>query len=97
MTSTSQPRHATPKAGNGSVSASIRNAKVRGSSDKENGGSGAVPGRAGRRNSAASMFAMREKPPSKDGTAQRHAKEVEGLKDYVRFPIRLLYERAGSI
>jgi serine/threonine protein kinase len=28
------------------------------------------------------MLAMREKQPSKDGTAQRHAKEVEGLKDY---------------
>lgn len=34
-------------------------------------------GRAGRRESVA-----REKPASKDGTAQRHAKEVEGLKDY---------------
>lgn len=26
----------------------------------------------------------REKPPSKDGTVQRTAKEVEGLKDFVR-------------
>ena len=25
----------------------------------------------------------RDKPPSKDGTAQRKAKEVEGLKDFV--------------
>lgn len=28
----------------------------------------------------------REKPPSKDGTVQRTAKEVEGLKDFVRVP-----------
>lgn len=27
---------------------------------------------------------QREKPPSKDGTVQRTAKEVEGLKDFVR-------------
>ena len=36
----------------------------------------------GRRSSVASYMG-REKPPSKDGTAQRRAKEVEGLKDFV--------------
>ena len=35
------------------------------------------------RRSSAASFMGREKPPSKDGTAQRRAKEVEGLKDFV--------------
>jgi len=33
---------------------------------------------------AARDVGPREKPPSKDGTVQRTAKEVEGLKDFVR-------------
>ncbi|UJO24802.1 Cytokinesis protein sepH [Fulvia fulva] len=72
---TSTPKHTTNTAGSGG----IRSAKVRGSSDKENG-SDAGHVRPARRRS--SVLAMREKLPSKDGTAQRHAKEVEGLKDY---------------
>lgn len=77
---TSTPKHTTNTAGSGG----IRSAKVRGSSDKENG-SDAGHVRPARRRS--SVLAMREKLPSKDGTAQRHAKEVEGLKDYVRGPL----------
>ncbi|KAK5702137.1 Protein kinase of the Mitotic Exit Network, partial [Elasticomyces elasticus] len=39
-----------------------------------------------RRQSSASLMG-RDKQPSKDGTAQRNAKEVEGLKDFVSLPI----------
>lgn len=65
---------------------------MRGSSDKENGhhgagsmsasASGNAPARALRRGSSANALATREKPPSKDGTVQRTAKDVQGLKDY---------------
>lgn len=51
-----------------------RAVKERGSTTSEDGEGRAL--RAGYRND------YREKPPSKDGTVQRHAKEVEGLKDY---------------
>lgn len=43
----------------------------------------------GRRTSKPALHSRdgpREKPPSKDGTVQRTAKEVEGLKDFVRAP-----------
>lgn len=62
----------------------LRSAKVRGSSDKENGDKTAPTRSTRRGSSAAHALAMRDKLPSKDGTAQRTAKEVEGLKDYVR-------------
>ncbi len=85
-TSVAQSRqHATPKQSSvGAGSGALRSAKVRGSSDKENGGDRSAAPRSTRRGSAANALAMREKVPSKDGTAQRTAKEVEGLKDYVR-------------
>ena len=38
----------------------------------------------------------RDKPPSKDGTAQRTAKEVEGLKDYVGTLISHTAELTGA-
>lgn len=90
--SVAQSKNATPKQSVGAGSGGLRSAKIRGSSDKENigntsgniSGSAGVGGRAARRGSTANMLATREKPPSKDGTVQRHAKEVEGLKDYVR-------------
>ncbi|KAI5360248.1 putative serine/threonine-protein kinase, active [Septoria linicola] len=93
-TSIAQSRqHATPKQSSvsGGGSGVLRSAKLRGSSDKENGGGrdshnkSSVPAaqtRSTRRGSAAHALAVREKLPSKDGTAQRTAKEVEGLKDY---------------
>ena len=70
--------------------------KPRGSSDKENSSGGKVAGGGGskvirgpsRRQSSASVMA-REKQPSKDGTAQRNAKEVEGLKDFVSAALTL--------
>lgn len=86
-TNVSQARpHATPKQSSvgGNGSGVLRSAKVRGSSDKENGGEKSAPARSTRRPSTASALAPREKLPSKDGTAQRNAKQVEGLKDYVR-------------
>ncbi|KAF7195760.1 Cytokinesis protein sepH [Pseudocercospora fuligena] len=85
----SQSRTATPKQAVGSGSGGLKSAKVRGSSDKENGGHGSGSGNgstgarsAVRRGSSANVLAAREKIPSKDGTVQRNAKEVEGLKDY---------------
>lgn len=53
---------------------------MRGSSEKENE---AKPPKAATRRSSAVGFGAREKAPSKDGTVQRHAKDVEGLKDFV--------------
>ena len=47
------------------------------------------PARPSTRRESAAGFRDREKPPSKDGTAQRRAKEVEGLKDFVRKTLRL--------
>lgn len=86
----SQSRTSTPKQAVGNGSGGLKSAKVRGSSDKENGnGNGSGGGSTGaksvaRRGSSAKALAAREKIPSKDGTVQRNAKEVEGLKDYVR-------------
>ncbi|KAK4496703.1 hypothetical protein PRZ48_012686 [Zasmidium cellare] len=80
-TAASQSRTSTPKQTSGSGSGGLRSAKVRGSSDKENG-SDASSARAARRGSSANVMAGREKMPSKDGTVQKHAKGVEGLKDY---------------
>lgn len=53
----------------------VRTSKVRGSAE-----AGEDRGRAERAD-----LASRGKMPSKDGTAQRNAKEVEGLKDYVSY------------
>lgn len=89
-TAASQSRTSTPKQAGGSSSGGLRSAKVRGSADKENGRDGST-GRATRRASAANVLAAREKPPSKDGTVQKHAKGVEGLKDYVCWPFRILH------
>jgi len=55
--------------------------KARGSADKENESTARLD-RPIKRQSTANVPG-REKPPSKDGTAQKNAKEVEGLKDYV--------------
>lgn len=69
----------------GAVPSRLQSAKTRGSSDKENGGGGAVekaPGRVVRRQTSTGIL-TREKGPSKDGTTQRAAKEVEGLRNYV--------------
>jgi hypothetical protein len=47
--------------------------------------------------SAATRDGPREKAPSKDGTVQRTAKEVEGLKDFVREHLpRTLSTRASA-
>ncbi|EME84347.1 uncharacterized protein MYCFIDRAFT_173354 [Pseudocercospora fijiensis CIRAD86] len=86
-----QSRTATPKQPVGSGGGPLKSAKLRGSSDKENGGghgsgngNGNRSGSGIRRTSSANVLAAREKIPSKDGTVQRNAKDVEGLKDYVR-------------
>ncbi|CAK1362730.1 Cytokinesis protein sepH [Cercospora beticola] len=82
-TSVAQARsHATPKQSSAGGSGVLRSAKVRGSLDKENGDKTAPTRSTRRGSSAAHALAMRDKLPSKDGTAQRTAKEVEGLKDY---------------
>ncbi|KAK0363681.1 Protein kinase of the Mitotic Exit Network [Friedmanniomyces endolithicus] len=87
-------RNGTPKVSSqtgatAAASSRLQPVKPRGSSDKENSSGGKVAGGGGskvirgpsRRQSSASVMA-REKQPSKDGTAQRNAKEVEGLKDF---------------
>lgn len=56
-------------------SAGLKHSKIRGGSQSDIGEAG------GRR--ARTREPPRDKPPSKDGTVQRTAKEVEGLKDYV--------------
>ncbi|KYG49087.1 hypothetical protein M433DRAFT_150437 [Acidomyces richmondensis BFW] len=80
-------RNSTPKAHQSTVASQQRAvaAKQRGGSDKENGtdhitrvGGGS---RAARRQTSAGIL-TREKLPSKDGTAQKNAKGVDGLKDY---------------
>ena len=53
---------------------------MRGSLEKESENKTVKPST---RRSSAVGFGGREKPPSKDGTVQRHAKGVEGLKDFV--------------
>ena len=90
-TAASQSRTSTPKQTSGSGTGGLRSAKVRGSSDKENG-SDASSARAARRGSSANVLAGREKMPSKDGTVQKHAKGVEGLKDYVCWTSFILQE-----
>lgn len=57
-------------------SAGLKHTKVRGGSVDDGGQKGS-------RQVAAVKEGAREKPPSKDGTVQRTAKEVEGLKDFV--------------
>ncbi|TKA78167.1 hypothetical protein B0A55_03894 [Friedmanniomyces simplex] len=93
VASSSTTKNGTPKVSSqtGAVAGSrLQPAKPRGNSDKENSGGGKVAGDGGskvvssrpsRRQSSASVMG-REKQPSKDGTAQRNAKEVEGLKDF---------------
>lgn len=86
-------RNSTPKAHQSTVASQQRAvaAKQRGGSDKENGtdhitrvGGGS---RAARRQTSAGIL-TREKLPSKDGTAQKNAKGVDGLKDYVSISLR---------
>ncbi|KAK5711737.1 Protein kinase of the Mitotic Exit Network [Elasticomyces elasticus] len=61
--------------------------RVKAGKEKENGNGTVVGGKTkvvsstSRRQSSASLMG-RDKQPSKDGTAQRNAKEVEGLKDF---------------
>ncbi|KAK3067390.1 Protein kinase of the Mitotic Exit Network [Teratosphaeriaceae sp. CCFEE 6253] len=99
-------RNGTPKAAAAPVAATSRLqlAKARGSSDKENTAGSKVVGSGvgrtgssrptGRRQSSAASTA-REKLPSKDGTAQRNAKEVEGLKEFShRIVFCIFYLRA---
>lgn len=71
-----QTAHGTPSRTSGS--------KARGTSDKDNGTEKASVRSVKRRESTSTSVAnvTRERPPVKDGTAQSHAKEVEGLKDY---------------
>jgi len=82
-------RNPTPKAQQSTVASQQRAvaAKPRGGSDKENGTDHTVRGgggsRVARRQTSAGIL-TREKLPSKDGTAQKNAKGVDGLKDYVR-------------
>lgn len=59
----------------GSGGLGIRHAKIRGGGSSEDAEVKAP---------RAARDGVREKPASKDGTVQRTAKEVEGLKDYVR-------------
>ena len=78
----------TPKTSqSGAVPARLQNqTRSRGNSDKENGPSSAADekprGKMVRRQTSAGIM-MREKGPSKDGTTQRAAKEVEGLRNFV--------------
>ncbi|KAH9828404.1 cytokinesis protein sepH-like [Teratosphaeria destructans] len=82
VTSGASTRNATPRTTQqGIVVSSQRATKVRGSSDKENVSDTKPVSRSSRRQTSSSIF-TREKLPSKDGTAQRNAKEVDGLKDY---------------
>jgi hypothetical protein len=59
----------------------FRQTKSRGGLPSEDAGQ-----RASKQAPTARDAGPREKPPSKDGTVQRTAKEVEGLKDFVRTP-----------
>ncbi|KAI7360898.1 hypothetical protein KC336_g21907, partial [Hortaea werneckii] len=77
----------TPKTSqSGAVPARLQNqTRSRGNSDKGNGPSSAADekprGKMVRRQTSAGIM-MREKGPSKDGTTQRAAKEVEGLRNF---------------
>ncbi|KAF2480077.1 hypothetical protein BDY17DRAFT_327060 [Neohortaea acidophila] len=79
-TAASQARSGTPKSQPNTNAASTRTAKARPASDKESS-VGRSSRTSFRRESIANLVA-REKPPSKDGTVQKSAKEVEGLKDF---------------
>ena len=88
--------NAAAKAQQGAVPARLQGvvgAKPRDSLAKENGnGVKKVESRpAGSRRQSSASALVREKGPSKDGTAQRTAKEVEGLRNFVS----LLYRVAG--
>lgn len=80
-TAASQARSGTPKSQQSSNAAPAKSSKIKGSSDRDSIGPTSNP--AARRGSTAALLG-RDKPPSKDGTVQRTAKEVEGLKDFVR-------------
>ncbi|QIW97978.1 hypothetical protein AMS68_003496 [Peltaster fructicola] len=71
-----QSKQSTPRSQAGATPGASKAVAVkeRGSTTSEDSNGRAV--RSGHRND------YREKPPSKDGTVQRHAKDVEGLKDY---------------
>ena len=64
----------------------VSNGSLASRSTKVSGGNGREtenkPTRPSTRRSSINAFGI-EKRPSKDGTAQRRAKEVEGLKDFV--------------
>ncbi len=78
-TAASQARATTPSGSSGSTSRAKRSIKVRGSTDKDAENKPARP--SARRTSTVSLIGL-EKRHSKDGTVQRRAKEVEGLRDY---------------
>ena len=65
---------------NGSGTGANRSTRISTSSGKDGD---ATRSRAGARRSSINVNGI-EKRPSKDGTAQRRAKEVEGLKNFVR-------------
>lgn len=80
-TAASQARTGTPRSQQNSNGTQSKGTKVDGN---VNGSSiGRSSHTKGRRESVANVW-NREKPPSKDGTVQRSAKEVAGLKEFVR-------------
>ncbi|KAK5105826.1 hypothetical protein LTR62_002106 [Meristemomyces frigidus] len=80
--STAASQIGTPKVQPNGVSARVPASKARDSAAKESsaGVGSKTEVKPARRQS--SVATGRDKPPSKDGTAQRNAKEVEGLRDY---------------
>ena len=69
------------------VTSQLNPTKIRAGLEKENDANGKTTAKPARRQSNVNV-PVRGKPPSKDGTAQRTAKEVEGLKDYVSISSR---------
>ena len=92
-TAASQARAGTPKSQQSSNGIQPKSTRIRGGSDKDSVGSSSTR-HAARRGSVAHL-AGREKPPSKDGTVQRGAKEVEGLKDFVSHRMLLYADDSG--
>jgi len=91
--SATSSRTGTPKVQQNGVPSRLQSTKARETSDKENGTKSTVgkaeskpatkaESRTARRQTSAGILA-REKGPSKDGTTQRAAKEVEGLRNFV--------------
>lgn len=81
QTAASQARAGTPKSQQNSNGIQPKSTRIRGGTDKDSIGS--LSTKYGARRGSTAHLAAREKPPSKDGTVQRTAKDVEGLKDFV--------------